>query len=123
MTGQTASGEPLNILLVDSEGIGALDQDSAHDNRIFSLTILLSSCFIYNSTGSIDENAIQNLSMIVNITKNIHLKNSGNGNADPEEFSKYFPSFTWVLRDFALQLIDTQGMPLTSKVSLMKVGL
>jgi len=102
-------------LLVDSEGIGALDQDSAHDNRIFSLTILLSSCFIYNSTGSLDENAIQNLSMIVNITKNIHLKNSGNANIDPEEYAKYFPSFTWVLRDFALQLIDPEGMPITSK--------
>jgi len=115
LTGQTPSGEPLNILLIDSEGIGALDQDSAHDNRVFSLTILLSSCFIYNSTGSIDENAIQNLSMIVNITKNIHLKNSGNSNIDAEEYAKYFPSFTWVLRDFALQLIDTEGMPITSK--------
>jgi len=35
LTGQTPSGEPLNILLIDSEGIGALDQDSAHDNRVF----------------------------------------------------------------------------------------
>jgi len=108
-------------LIIDSEGIGALDQDSAHDNRIFSLTVLLSSCFIYNSSGSIDENAIQNLSVIVNITKNIHLKSqAGNANdRDLEEYSKYFPSFTWVLRDFALQLIDLNGDPLTPKVILL----
>ncbi len=35
---------------------------------IFALTILLATCFVYNSIGAIDENAIQNLSLIVNIT-------------------------------------------------------
>ena len=44
--------------MIDSEGLGALDEDSTHDTRIFSLVILLSSCFIYNSVGNIDENAI-----------------------------------------------------------------
>jgi len=28
---------------------------------------------------------------------------------DPEEMAAYFPSFLWVLRDFALQLIDSDG--------------
>jgi hypothetical protein len=121
LTGQTPEGDPLTILVVDSEGIGALDQDSFHDNRIFSLTLLLSSCFLYNSTGSIDENAIQNLSVVVNITKNIHIKSrpSGTSETDPEEYARYFPSFVWVLRDFALQLVDAQGEPLTPKVRLL----
>ena len=38
------------------------DQDSL---MIFLLTLLLSSYFIYNSIGIIDESAIQNLSIIV----------------------------------------------------------
>ena len=46
------------MLVVDTEGIGALDEDSTHDVRIFALAILLSSYFIYNSVGSIDENAL-----------------------------------------------------------------
>lgn len=58
LLGQTADGESCSILVIDSEGLGALDEDSSHDIRIFSLTILLTSCFIYNSVGSIDENAI-----------------------------------------------------------------
>jgi hypothetical protein len=62
--------------VIDSEGIGALDEDSTHDSRVFALTVLLSSCFIYNSVGSIDEQAIQNLSLIVNLTKNIQLRAS-----------------------------------------------
>jgi hypothetical protein len=41
--GTTAQGEQVNVLIVDSEGIGALDEDSNHDTRIFSLAILLSS--------------------------------------------------------------------------------
>jgi len=56
--GQTVDGDLINILIIDSEGLGALDEDPTHDTRIFSLAILLGSCFIYNSVGAIDENAI-----------------------------------------------------------------
>lgn len=102
---------------MDSEGIGALDEDSAHDSRIFALAILLSSCFIYNSIGSIDENAIQNLSLVVNLTKNIHIKsqNSDSNDLDSEDYSNFFPSFIWVVRDFTLQLVDSENEPITSK--------
>mgnify|MGYP000870900350 FL=1 len=60
-------------MIVDSEGIGALDEDQNHDVKIFTLAILTSSIFIYNSVGSIDENALQNLSLVVSLTKNIQL--------------------------------------------------
>ena len=56
--GTTPEGEPIEVLVIDSEGLGALDEDSNHDVRIFSLAILLSSYFIYNSMGSIDEMAL-----------------------------------------------------------------
>ena len=103
--------------MVDSEGIGALDEDSTHDSRIFSLAILLSSCFLYNSVGSIDENAVQNLSLIVNLTKNIHVRSQSLHDEEPdsEDYAKYFPSFVWIVRDFTLQLVDTEGEPITSK--------
>ena len=105
--GFSADGEPINVLVVDSEGLGALDEDSNHDVRIFSLAILLSSYFVYNSMGSIDENALQNLSLVINLTKNIHVKSgAASDDVDPEEFAKYFPSFMWVVRDFSLQLVD-----------------
>lgn len=31
MPGFTAEGEPINVLVIDSEGLGALDEDSNHD--------------------------------------------------------------------------------------------
>lgn len=75
--GQSSDGEQVNIIVIDTQGIGALDQDQTHDTKIFTLAILASSCFIYNSVGSIDENAIQNLSLVVNLTKHIQLKAGG----------------------------------------------
>ena len=104
--GKTEDGNPINILVIDSEGIGALDEDSAHDTKIFSLTILLSSIFIYNSVGSIDENAIQNLSLVVNLTKNIQFKANSEDDTEIEDYSSYFPTFVWIIRDFTLQLVD-----------------
>jgi len=89
--------------VIDSEGLGALDEDSNHDVRIFSLAILLSSFFVYNSVGSIDENALQNLSLVINLTKHIHIKSgAASDDVDPEEYSEYFPNFMWVVRDFSL---------------------
>lgn len=77
--GETPEGEKLNIIVIDTEGIGALDEDQTHDTRIFTLAILSSSCFIYNSQGSIDENAVQNLSLVVNLTKHIQLRTAKSG--------------------------------------------
>ena len=69
---------------------------------------MASSVFIYNSVGSIDENAIQNLSLVVNLTKHIQLKGEADEEGvDPDEVSTYFPTFYWVVRDFSLQLQDT----------------
>ena len=66
--------------------------------------------------GSIDEQALQNLSLVVNLTKHIQIKSSGVAEElDPEEYSKYFPSFMWVIRDFALQLEDKNGDKISSK--------
>lgn len=67
------SGKPLKCLIVDSEGIGAFHEDQDHDTRIFLLALLLSSYFVYNSMGTIDENALQNLSLIVNLSKQIQV--------------------------------------------------
>jgi len=52
---------------MDTEGTGATDQRDNYDTQVFMLAMLLSSHFIYNSVGAIDEKAIQNLSLIVNL--------------------------------------------------------
>ena len=59
----------LPILIIDTEGLGAFDEEENHDAKIFLLAILLCSLLVYNSVGSIDENALTNLSLVVNLSK------------------------------------------------------
>lgn len=120
--GTSEDGSRLPVLLIDTEGFGAFDEDQNHDVRIFTLAILLSSYFVYNSLGSIDENAIQSLSFVINLSKHIHMKsNSEFTETDPDELANLFPSFLWVLRDFSLQLVDDNGEQITPKEYLEKV--
>ena len=51
LSGFTKSGDPINVIVIDSEGLGGLDEDNNHDMRIFSLALLMSSHFVYNSMG------------------------------------------------------------------------
>jgi len=60
---------------MDTEGFGGIDEDTNHDTRIFLFSILLSSYFIFNSQGTIDENALTSLSLILNLAKDIKIKN------------------------------------------------
>jgi len=48
-----------------------MKEDENHDTRIFLLSLLLSSYFIYNSMGTIDEIAIQTLGLIVNLSNQL----------------------------------------------------
>jgi hypothetical protein len=115
MKGESEDGKITNVLVIDSEGLGAVDQDSSHDCRIFAIVLLISSLFIYNSVGTIDENAVNSLSLVINLTKHIQVKSRQGDEPDSEDFSNYFPSFLWILRDFTLQLIDEDGDHITAK--------
>lgn len=88
------------IILIDTEGLGAFDEEENHDAKIFLLALLLCSLLMYNSIGSIDENALQNLSLVVNLSKQLQVKQGQT--IDPDDMAAYFPTFLWILRDFAL---------------------
>lgn len=50
------------LILLDTEGLYDVDKgDETHDLKIFSLALLLSSCFVFNLVGAIDDGAIQQL--------------------------------------------------------------
>ena len=114
-------GSVVQLLVIDTEGIGSLDADADHDAKIFALALLLSSYFIYNSVGSIDENALNALSLVVELTKHIKTKSEKESGGEPEtgaEFANFFPSFLWVIRDFTLMLVDENGNSFNSKTYL-----
>lgn len=54
---------------MDTEGLNSVDSHSNHDNKLFALTVMMSSYFIYNSIGAIDENGINSLALITKLIK------------------------------------------------------
>jgi hypothetical protein len=115
------NGSELQLLIIDTEGLGSLDADADHDAKIFALALLLSSYFIYNSVGSIDESALNSLSLVVELTKHIKTKSEKESGGEPETgetFANFFPAFLWVVRDFTLILVDDHNTPITAKAYL-----
>ncbi|KAG7390671.1 hypothetical protein PHYPSEUDO_007133 [Phytophthora pseudosyringae] len=106
--------EDTTIVFMDTEGLGSTQRSQTQDTRIFALSVLLSSMFIYNSRGVIDASAIEDLSLVVNLTKYIQAKAHAEGAEDDSELSVFFPDFLWVVRDFTLQLQEG-GREVTSK--------
>ena len=109
------NGEDGYVLMLDTEGLGGVEANQQYDARIFSLATLLCSKLIYNrwvsfcssdccslifphhSQGSVDENAISNLSFIANLTKHIRIKaqtgEEGQEEDESQAFQDFFPSF------------------------------
>ena len=105
---------PFTAYLIDTEGLGAYDEEINHDSKIFLIAVLISSLFIYNSVGTLDENEISNLSFVLNLSKTIKIKSVAIEDKD-EELAKYFPTLLWLLRDFSLKLEDKNGNVITEK--------
>jgi hypothetical protein len=121
------------LVLLDSEGIASMDQDETYDSQIFSLALLLSSYFVLNSMGVIDEAAIDRLFLITEISKRVCAATGPAGSPDAttaaaaavaaeeeeagassrKELSRFFPPLLWLLRDFVLELRDDKGAPLS----------
>ncbi|XP_041425598.1 guanylate-binding protein 1-like [Xenopus laevis] len=110
------------LVLLDTEGLGDVEKgDSKNDAWIFSLAILLSSSLVYNSLGTIDQQAMDNLHYVTELTERIKVK-SPEGQATEEdesgEFKRFFPSFIWCVRDFTLKL-EKKDVPITEDQYLL----
>ncbi|CAM4572776.1 unnamed protein product [Leuciscus chuanchicus] len=94
------------LVLLDTEGLGDVEKgDSKHDTNIFCLAVLLSSTLVYNSRGTIDNRAVEELQYVTELTECIKVKSSDADEDadDSSEFVKFFPSFIWAVRDFTLE--------------------
>ncbi|XP_042560236.1 guanylate-binding protein 1-like, partial [Clupea harengus] len=96
------------LLLLDTEGLGDVDKgNSKNDSWIFCLAVLLSSTLVYNSRGTIDNQALEKLHYVAELTDHIQIKSPGARDEDGDEedsmFVRLFPDFIWAVRDFTLE--------------------
>ncbi|XP_052586753.1 guanylate-binding protein 4-like [Peromyscus californicus insignis] len=95
------------LVLLDTEGLGDIEKgDNQNDCWIFALAVLLSSTFIYNSIGTINQQAMDQLQYVTELTDLIKSKSSPERSDidDSANFVGFFPTFVWTLRDFSLEL-------------------
>ncbi|XP_034355976.1 guanylate-binding protein 2-like [Arvicanthis niloticus] len=95
------------LVLLDTEGLKDMEKgDNQNDCWIFALAVLLSSTFIYNSMGAINQQAMDQLHYVTELTDLIKSKSSPDqsGIDDSADFVGFFPTFVWALRDFSLEL-------------------
>jgi len=78
--------------------------------KIFTLAILTCTHFLYNSKGTIDEDAISKLHMCVELANELKSKS---GPLKSSELQELMPNFTWVVRDFTLELENEEGAPIS----------
>ncbi|XP_036901347.1 guanylate-binding protein 6-like [Sturnira hondurensis] len=103
------------LVLLDTEGLGDVEKgDSKNDSWIFALAVLLSSALVYNSMSTINNDALEKLHYVTELTELIRAKSSPtpDGVEDSTEFVSFFPDFIWTVRDFTLEL-KLNGCPIT----------
>ena len=96
------------IIFIDSEGTNSVDLSTkTYDSKIFSLIILLSSLFIYNTNGNIDEQSISELALSTYLSNSIAI--NSNSYIDKDKLIRDLaPKFIWTLRDFSLDKINNE---------------
>lgn len=95
------------LVLLDTEGLGDVEKgDLKNDSWIFALAVLLCSTFVYNSLGTINHQALEQLHYVTELTELIRAKSSPERDEidDSAEFVSFFPDFIWAVRDFTLEL-------------------
>ncbi|XP_023063854.1 guanylate-binding protein 2 isoform X2 [Piliocolobus tephrosceles] len=104
------------LVLLDTEGLEDIEKgDNENDSWIFALAVLLSSTFVYNSMGTINQQAMDQLHYVTELTDRIKANSSpGNDSVeDSADFVSFFPAFVWTVRDFTLEL-EVDGEPITA---------
>ncbi|XP_053508266.1 guanylate-binding protein 1-like [Ictalurus furcatus] len=109
------------LVLLDTEGLGDVDKgDSKNDAWIFCLAVLLSSTLVYNSRGTIDNTAVEQLHYVTELAEQIKIKSPASRAAEEKEeedaqFVQFFPNFIWTVRDFSLELVIDEKGQVTEK--------
>lgn len=86
-----------------------MNKDVDNDAKIFTIASLISSYFIYNSVGTIDEKSINDLNLVTKLSMNVLIEENIKVKDNEEMLHKFMPKFLWLLRDFTLELRDFDG--------------
>lgn len=97
------------ILILDTEGFGALNVSSDYDSKIFALSSLISNHLLYNSMKNVHSDAVDYLEVLAHKAQLFHVKTSlqtaprnGGMGVDSSRPALAFPELTWCVQDWTL---------------------
>ncbi|RNA44351.1 interferon-induced guanylate-binding 2-like [Brachionus plicatilis] len=92
------NGEKMKLILLDTEGLESKEASKEWDHKIFVLSLLLSSYFVYNTNGTYTRDDLEKLSFVTQISKQIRK------NSSTEMDMNDFPQLMWVCRDYKFEI-------------------
>jgi hypothetical protein len=102
------------LILLDTEGLDDPEKGNAtHDTNMFSLALLISSVFIYNTKGTIDAKSLDGLHFAAEMSSFVRSDSRNAELLDGENLASHFPAFIWAIRDHHLKL-ELDGEDCTS---------
>lgn len=117
LKGLTTDGREAFVLLIDTEGIDSTDEDLNNNLALLFLDISMSSTLWFHTVRQIDETHLVLLSGVSQLTEKNHQSSSADQDSyyvEPKDYSKFYPQFTWVVRDSELEIVNKQGKPITA---------
>lgn len=115
--------DEMQFYFLDTEGFGDVaGKDAAHDLKIFSLLLLITELFLFNSSGPINESALRELSLVSEVTKKIQI-DAGKTLEEKKDDggAGFFPDLLWVCRNFNLEMKTSEGKSCTADEYLENV--
>lgn len=89
------------IIFFDSVGVNSENvYQQEMNSKLLALILIISSLFIYNTTGDINSNSLNELELIVHLADSLGINEKINKD---KLISKLCPKFIWTLRDFDLE--------------------
>ncbi|KAI8478848.1 Enolase-phosphatase E1 [Branchiostoma belcheri] len=118
MSTKVLTCDGLTVVLLDTEGIDAVEAEAQNDASLLVLTILSCSLLVFNTTSVPKQGQLEKLQCFAELAEAVRIWKSGE--LDHEEFSRHFPDLLWLLRDSTLTPTDADGNPIDARSYLTK---
>lgn len=115
---ETLKCDGFQVVFLDCEGADSVHGSGVRDNVVYSLAMMLSSVFVYNTQGWPNAPDLDRLSFIAKLVQDIANKGG------EKDIKATFPHFVWLIRDLndspKLHGADSQPVPCTWREYLLK---
>ena len=87
------------LIIIDTQGLETNPQDQV-TQKLFILSILISTCLIYNSKDELNDETINLFTQYAEVANKISIDEENKGKNNLEQLSEYFPHLIWTIRDY-----------------------